>query len=45
MGNTEKESNGRRDRQKPVTMRNMHMEVQSYRDDNERIMKDQEEII
>jgi hypothetical protein len=26
-------------------MRSMHMEVQSYRDDNERIMKAQEEIL
>jgi hypothetical protein len=45
MGNVETESNGRRDRQEPVTMRSLHREVQSYRDDNERIMKAQEEIL
>jgi hypothetical protein len=39
------ESNGRRDRQEPVTMRSLQREVQSYRDDNEKIMKDQEEIL
>jgi hypothetical protein len=39
MGNVEIESNGRRDRQEPVTMRSLHREVQIYRDDNERIMK------
>jgi hypothetical protein len=31
MGNVETESNGRRDRQEPVTMRSLHREVQSYR--------------
>jgi hypothetical protein len=45
MGNVETESNGRRDRKEPVTMRSLHREVQSYRDDNERIMKAQEEIL
>jgi hypothetical protein len=40
MGNDETESNGRRDRKEPVTMRSMHREVQSYRDENERITKD-----
>jgi hypothetical protein len=45
MGNVETESNGRRDRQEPVTMRSLQKEVQSYRVDNERIMKAQEEIL
>jgi hypothetical protein len=45
MGNVETESNGRRGRQEPVTMRSLHREVQSYREDNERIMKAQEEIL
>jgi hypothetical protein len=35
MGNVETESNGRRDRQEPVTMRSLQREVQSYREDNE----------
>jgi hypothetical protein len=39
MGNAETKSNGRRYRQDSVTMRSLHKEVQSYRDDNERIMK------
>jgi hypothetical protein len=43
--NVETKSNGRRYRHEPVTMRSLHREVQSYRDDNERIMKDHEEII
>jgi hypothetical protein len=30
MGNVETESNGRRDRQEPVTMRSLQKEVQSY---------------
>ena len=37
MGNDE--SNGRRGRHEPVTMRSLHREVQSYRGYNERIMK------
>jgi hypothetical protein len=45
MGNVEIESNRRRGMQKIVTMRTMHREVQSYRDDNERIMKAEEEIL
>ena len=45
MGNVETKSNGRRDRKEPVTMRSLHREVQSYMDDNERIMKAQEEIL
>jgi hypothetical protein len=45
MGNVETESNGRRDGQEPVTMRILQREVQRYRDDNERIMKYQEEIL
>jgi len=45
MGNVEIDSNGRRDRQDPVTMRSLHREVKSYRDDNERIMKAHEEIL
>jgi hypothetical protein len=43
MGNAETESNGRRDKHELVTMRILQNEVQSYRDDNERIMKYQEE--
>jgi hypothetical protein len=45
MGNVETESNGRKDRHEPVTMRSLHREVQSYIDDNERIMKSREEIL
>jgi hypothetical protein len=45
IGNAEIESNGRRDRQEPITMRSLHKEVQSYRAGNERIMKAQEEIL
>jgi hypothetical protein len=45
MGNYETKSNGRRGRKEPVTMRILHREVQSYIDNNERIMKDQEEIL
>jgi hypothetical protein len=46
MGNAETKSNGRRDRHEHVTMRiPLHREVQTYRDDNERIMKAQEEIL
>jgi hypothetical protein len=40
MGNAKTDSNGIRGKQKPITMRNLHREVQNYRDDNERIMKD-----
>jgi hypothetical protein len=32
MGNVETESNGRRDKKEPVTMRILQKEVQSYRD-------------
>jgi hypothetical protein len=39
MGNAKKNSNGRRDRKEHVTMRSLHREVQSCRDDNERIVK------
>jgi hypothetical protein len=39
MGNAEIESNGRRDRKEPVTMRSLQRKVQSYRVDNENIMK------
>ena len=45
MGNAETESNGRRGRQEPVTMRSLQREVQSYREYNENIMKYQEEIL
>ena len=45
MGNVETKSNGRRDRQGTVTMRSLQKEVQSYRVDNETIMKAQEEIL
>jgi hypothetical protein len=45
MGNAETESNGRRDRHEPVIMRSLQKEVQSYREDNENIMKAQEQIL
>jgi hypothetical protein len=45
MGNVETESNGRRESWEPITMRSLQKEVQSYRVDNERIMKSQEEIL
>jgi hypothetical protein len=45
MGNAETKSNGRRDGKDIITMRSLHREVQSYRDDNEMIMKAQEEIL
>jgi hypothetical protein len=45
MGNVETDSNGRTGRHEHVTMRTLHREVQSYRDDNERIMKAWDEII
>jgi len=45
MGNVDTKSNGRRDKQEPITMRTLQREVHSYRVNNERIMKDQEEIL
>jgi hypothetical protein len=45
MGNAKRDSNERRDRKELVTFRSLHREVQSYRDNNERIMKAQEEIL
>jgi hypothetical protein len=45
MGNVDIDSNGRIDKQDPVTMRILEREVQIYKDDNERIMKAHEEII
>jgi hypothetical protein len=45
MDNAKIESNGRRDGQESVTMRSLQKEVQSYMDDNERIMKAEEEIL
>jgi hypothetical protein len=45
MDNVETESNGRRDEHEPVTMRSLQKEVQSYKANNERIMKAQEEIL
>jgi len=45
MGNYETKSNGRRDRHEPVTMRSLHREVHSYREDNARIMKSLKEIL
>jgi hypothetical protein len=45
MGNVETESNERIDRQESVTVRSMPREVQSYRANNEMIMKAQEEIL
>jgi hypothetical protein len=48
MGNAETESNGRRSRVELVeldeTMRSLQREVQSYREDNERMMRAQEEF-
>jgi hypothetical protein len=43
MGNVETESNGRRIRNEPIIMRSPHREVWTYREDNERIMKDWED--
>jgi hypothetical protein len=45
MGNVVTESSGRRDRHGTVTVRSLQKEVQSYRVDNERTMKAQEEIL
>ena len=45
MGNDETNSNGIRDRKGHVTMRSMHRDVKSYKVDNERIIKAQEEIL
>ena len=45
MGNAQIESNERRDRKDPATVRSLHREVKSYKDDNERIMKAQKEIL
>jgi hypothetical protein len=45
MGNAETNSNGRRGMKKTVTMRSIQREVKKYRDDNENIMKSQEEIL
>jgi hypothetical protein len=39
MDNFKIESNGRRDKKGHATMRSLHREAQSYRDDNKRIMK------
>jgi hypothetical protein len=40
IGNYGTHSNGRRGGKEPVTMRSLHREVQRYREDDERIMKD-----
>jgi hypothetical protein len=45
MGNVETESNGRRGGQELVTIRSLHKKVQSYREDNENIIKYLEEIL
>jgi hypothetical protein len=45
MENAKTESNGRRGRQDPITMRSLHREVQSYREDNEMIMNAREDIL
>jgi hypothetical protein len=45
MCNVETKSNGRKDMHEPVTMRILKKEVNIYRADNERIMKDKEEIL
>jgi hypothetical protein len=39
MGNVETNSNGRRGRHEPITMRILKREVQRYRFDNENIIK------
>ena len=45
--NVETESNGRRNQETPLdivaTMRSLRVELQSCREDNERMIKDQEE--
>ena len=47
VGNTKTESNGRRYQETPLdittTMRSLRVELQSYGEDNERMIKDQEE--
>jgi hypothetical protein len=45
MRNVETESNRRRDKQEPITMRSLLREVKTYKADNERIMKAHEEIL
>jgi hypothetical protein len=45
MRNSKTESNGKRGRKNPITMIRLQREVQSYREDNERIMKAHEEIL
>jgi hypothetical protein len=45
LGNVETHSNGRRGGHELVTMRSLYREVQSYLEYNERIMKDEEEIL
>jgi hypothetical protein len=45
MGNADIESNGRRDRREPITMRSMQREMQNYRANNENNMKSHEEIL
>jgi hypothetical protein len=45
MGNVETKFNRRRYMKDHVTMRSPQKEVQRYREDNERIMKAQEEIL
>jgi hypothetical protein len=45
MGNTDTNSNGRRDMHELVTMRILQREVKIYRVDNENIMNSQEEIL
>jgi hypothetical protein len=45
MGNVERDFNGRRGRQDPITMRSLHREVHSYMVDNENINNAQEEIL
>jgi hypothetical protein len=45
MGNVGTKSNGRRDKHEPITMKSLQRQVQSYRVDNEKIMKTQKEIL
>jgi len=45
MGNVEMESNGRRGKKEPINMKSLHREVESYREDNEKIMKSQKDIL
>jgi hypothetical protein len=45
MGHVETKSNGRRGKNKPANVTILQREVQSYRVNNEKIMKSQEDIL